>query len=290
MDYETIKWERADGFGVITLNRPERLNALSVQLMEEVAHLQNEILKDNEIKVAIITGSPRPDGRPCFCAGADLKDDALGTPRSEYHGFRGPLYREQDHIFPENTCAGRLWSKRPQLTSPLLTNLIWSPKIWIAAIDGVATAGGIELALCCDIILVSETAQITDTHIKNLHIGIGGGSVTTNMVRKVGYSKAMEILMLGEWIDGKEALRIGLANRCYPPDELMDGAKEMARKIAGMDPAAIAITKLSCREVYDWNFNQVWDHSQEYLRWQFFEPNKNLTLQSASQEWEKRER
>lgn len=290
MKYETIKFEREDGFAVITLNRPHRLNALSVQLMEEVMDAQNEILKDKEIKAYIITGSPRPDGRPCFSAGADLHDDAQGTPRSKYPSFKGPMSIEQDELFPENTCAGRLWAKRPRLTTPALTNMMWSPKISIAAIDGVATAGGIEVALCCDIILVSETAQITDHHIKNLHIGIGGGSVTTGMTRRVGYSKALEILMLGEFIDGKEALRIGLANRCYSPDKLMAGAKDMARKIAGMDPAAIAITKLSCREVFDWNLNQVWDSSQEYLRWQFYEPNKDLTLQSITQEWEKKKK
>ncbi len=290
MKYETIKFKREDGFAVITLNRPHRLNALSIQLLDELCDAQNEIFKDKDLKAYIITGSPRQDGRPCFCAGVDLKDGAQGNKNWEYPGFRGPLYVEQDHLFPENTCAGRLWAKRPQLTSPLLTNMIWSPKISIAAIDGVATAGGLELALACDIILVSETAQITDSHVKNLHSGIGAGSVTTSMVRRVGYSKALEILMLGEFMDGKEAHRIGLANRCYAPDRLLAGAKEMAKKIAGMDSAAIAITKLSCREVFDWNLNHVWDHSQEYLKWQFFDPNKDLSLLSAIQEWDQRKK
>ncbi|MFA5064672.1 MAG: enoyl-CoA hydratase/isomerase family protein [Dehalococcoidia bacterium] len=290
MKYETIKFEREDGFAVITLNRPHRLNALSIPLLDELCDAQNEIFKDKDLKAYIITGAPRQDGRPCFSAGVDLKDGAQGNKQWEYPGFRGPLYVEQDHIFPENTCAGRLWAKRPQLTSPLLTNMIWSPKISIAAIDGVATAGGLELALACDIILVSETAKITDSHVKNLHSGIGAGSVTTSMVRRVGYSKALEILMLGEFMDGKEAHRIGLANRCYAPDQLLAGAKEMAKKIAGMDFAAVAVTKLSCREVFDWNLNQVWDHSQEHLKWQFFDPTKDLSLLSAIQEWDQRKK
>ncbi len=290
MKYETIKYEKEDGFVVITLNRPERLNAMNVQLMKEFDHAHHEILKDDEVKAWIVTGAPRTDGRPCFSAGADLKDDASGIKRWEFPEHRGPFYLEEDQLFPTNTCAGRLWAKRPTLESPMFLNLVWSPKISIAAVDGVATAGGIELALVCDIILVSETALITDSHVKNLHIGIGGGSVTTTLTRRVGYAKALELCLLGEFIDGKEALRIGFANRCYPPDKLMDGAKEMARTIAGMDPAAVQITKLTCRSVFDWNYNQTWDYSQELLRWQYFEPDKDWTLQNITTQWGKRER
>jgi len=79
MEYETIKYEKEDGFVVITLNRPERLNALNHQLLQDLSHAHREILKDKEVNAWIVTGSPRPDGRPCFSAGADLKTTLRGN-------------------------------------------------------------------------------------------------------------------------------------------------------------------------------------------------------------------
>jgi enoyl-CoA hydratase/carnithine racemase len=290
MKYETIKYEKEDGFVVITLNRPERMNAMNRQLFQELDHAHHEILKDDKVIAWIVTGAPRPDGRPCFSAGADLKDDAAGTPRWESPDLKGPFFIEEDQMFPVNTAAGRLWAKRPRLmTMPVFTNIAWSPKISIAAVDGVATAGGIELALVCDIILASETAQFTDSHVKNLKSAIGGASVTTTLTRRVGYSKALELCILGDFIDGNEAYRIGLANRVYPPDKLMDGAKEMARKIAGMRPAALHLTKLSCRSVFDANYNQTWNYGDELLRWNRLDPTW-AGLKGVTQDWEKRKR
>jgi enoyl-CoA hydratase/carnithine racemase len=291
MKYETIKFEKEDGFAIITLDRPERMNALNTQLKKELFHAHHEILKDDKVITWILTGAPRPDGRPCFCAGADLKDDAAGTPRWDYSPeYKGPFYVEEDDMFPVNTAAGRLWAKRPRMMiSPINTNIFWSPKISIAAVDGVATAGGIELALVCDIILASETAQFTDSHVKNLKSAIGGASVTTSLTRRVGYSKALELCILGDFIDGNEAYRIGLANRVYPPDKLMEGAKEMARKIAGMRPAALHLTKLSCRSVFDWNFYQAWNYGDELLKWNRLDPTW-AGLQGVTKHWEKRKR
>ena len=290
MKYETIKYEKEDGFVLITMNRPERLNAMNAQLFEELDHAHHEILKDDKVIAWIVTGAPRPDGRPCFSAGADLKDDAKGVRRWDSPGFKGPVFMEEDDMFPVNTAAGRLWAKRPRLMAmPLFINIAWSPKISIAAVDGVATAGGIELALVCDIILASETAQITDSHVKNLKSAIGGASVTTTLTRRVGYSKALELCILGDFIDGNEAYRIGLANRVYPPDKLMAGAKEMARKIASMRPAALHLTKLSCRSVFDANYNQTWNYGDELLKWNRLDPTWQ-GLQGVTKQWEKRKK
>ena len=81
MNFETLKYEKEDGFVVVTMNRPERLNAMSRKLMEEFDLAFHEVLRDKDVKCWIITGAPRPDGRPCFSAGGDLKDDAAGIPR-----------------------------------------------------------------------------------------------------------------------------------------------------------------------------------------------------------------
>jgi enoyl-CoA hydratase len=289
MDYETLKYEKEGNFVVITMNRPDRLNAMNRQFFKEFSHAHSEILKDKEVNAWILTGAPRPDGRPCFSAGADLKDDAAGEKRYEYPEFKGPYYIEEDEFFPMNTPAGRLWAKRPRLPAPIFLNVAWSPKISIAAIDGIAIAFGLELALVCDIILVAETARISDTHVKNLQFAIGGASVTTSLARKVGYSKAMELLTTGDWIDGKEALRIGFANQCYPSDKLLDEAKAMAKRIADMRPGALHMTKLSCRSVMEMGYNEAWTYGEEILRWGELDPEW-VGLQKVTQEWEKRER
>lgn len=290
MQFDTLKYEKDDdGFVLVTLNRPERLNAFSRQLNEEMDLAIHQVLKDDEVKVLIITGAPRPDGRPCFSAGGDLKDDAAGIPRWDYPDHVGPLQREEDKFFPANTPAGRLWYKRPRITAPKYTNLLWSPKISIAAVDGIATAGGIELALACDILLASETAQFTDSHVKNLKIAIGKGSVTTGLARRIGYAKALELCLLGEFIDGTEAHRIGLANKVFPPGELLDGAKDMARKIAGMRQEAVQVTKLACRAAEDTSLNESWAYADELLDAMTADVGYQ-GLQGVTQEWAKRDR
>ena len=287
MEFETLTFEKADGYAVVTLNRPERLNAFSRKMNEEMDLAIHEVLKDDDIKCWIITGAPRPDGRPCFSAGGDLKDDTAGVPRWDYPDHVGPLQREEEKLFPANTPAGRLWYKRPRITAPKYTNLLWSPKISIAAVDGIATAGGIELALACDVLLASETAQFTDSHVKNLKIAIGKGSVTTGLARRIGYNKALEMCLLGEFIDGKQAYEMGLANRVFAPEDLLDGAREMATKIAGMRPEAVQVTKLACRAAEDQSLNDSWAYADELLDSMVADPGYQ-GLQGVTQEWAKR--
>lgn len=289
MQFETLKYEKEDGFVVVTLNRPQRLNAFNNKAWEEFGLAFHQVLRDKDVRCWIITGTPRLDGRPCFSAGADLKDDAAGIPRWECPDQMGPLFIEEEKLFHPSTPAGRLWYKRPRLMWAHFANMLWSPKISIAAVDGVATAGGIELALSCDIIMASETAQFFDSHVKNLRIAIGKGSVTTGLTKRVGYNKALEICILGEPIDGNEAYRIGLANRVCPPDKLIDEAKEMAKKIAGMRPEAVQVTKLACRSAADRDLNQSWAYADELLDCMLRDPEYE-GLTGVTQVWEKRKR
>ncbi len=290
MEFETLKYEKhVDGYAVLTLNRPERLNAFNRKLNEEIGLAVHEILKDDEVRCFIITGAPRPDGRPCFSAGGDLKDDMLGVPRWDYPDHVGPLQRQEDKLFKANTPAGRLWFKRPRLIAPKYTNLLWAPKISIAAVDGVATAGGLELALACDIIIASETAQFTDSHVKNLKIAIGKGSVTTGLARRVGYNKALELCLLGEFIDGREAHRIGLANRVTAPGRMMEEARAMAGRIAGMRQEAVQVTKLACRSAEDSDLNGAWETADELLEWMTADPAYK-GLKEVTSEWSRRDR
>jgi len=251
MSYETILYEKEAGFCLITLNRPKSLNALNIKMWAELENAVDEIDKDPEIKASIFTGAPRPDGRPCFCAGLDLKEAA------------GYTVEGQIPTTPSTpsspSLVTSLWTQRqPKLAAiRAFEKIVWSPKISIAAIDGVCTAGGIELALSCDIILVSETAQISDMHVKNLG-WIGGAAGTPNMAWRVGVAKAIELCCTGDVIDGKEAHRIGLANKVFPPDKMLDSAKELARKIAQGRLAAIIMTKATCRSVEDMDRISSW--------------------------------
>ncbi len=257
MLYETIKYENEDGFCLITLNRPKALNSLNLQMWQDLENALDEIEKDNEIKVFVFTGAPRPDGRGCFCTGLDLKEAA----RYMVEG-QPPATPSITSTPSRPSLVTSLWAQRQPKLAMVKTfeRIAWSPKISIAAIDGVCTAGGTELALSCDIILVSETAQISDMHVKNLG-WIGGAGGSTNMAWRVGVSKAVELCCTGDVIDGKEAHRIGFANQVFPPDKLLDGAKELARKIGGMRLAALTMTKATCRAVQDMDRRSSWHYS-----------------------------
>lgn len=250
MPYETIKYEKEDGFCVITLNRPKSLNALSIKMWQELSDILNVIDNDDDIRAFIFTGSPRPDGRPCFCAGADLKEMAGYTSDGVLEGS----VEEAPANVTLNKPSGvkNFWNLRqPKPTMvPAFEKITWSPKISIAAIDGVCTAGGTEMALACDLVVASETAQISDMHVKNLG-WIGGAGGTANMAWRVGVSKAIELCCTGDIIDGKEAHRIGFANQVWSPDQYLGKAKEMARKIGSMRLAAVIMTKATIRSVQD---------------------------------------
>jgi enoyl-CoA hydratase/carnithine racemase len=250
MDFQNIIWQREGNIGVITLNRPKSLNALSAPLFQELETLITDISKDESIGAFIVTGSPRPDGRPCFSAGADLKQPPPPEPRSTEQIVFDTLYA----MSTRKNATGLAGS------AVALDDLGRIPKISIAAIDGVCTAGGLELALGCDIILVAETAQISDLHLRNLGL-IGGAASCTRLARRVGVSKAIELCCTCDIIDGREAHRIGFANQVFPPGKLMDGAKEMARKIASMRPVSVAMVKATCNAVYDMDYNMSYRYA-----------------------------
>ena len=245
MPYEAIKYEKGEGHGVITLNRPERMNAIGKQMVTEIGQVIDEISQGNEVNVLVITGAPRPDGRPCFCAGADLKD-------IREKGFLPPLgllTAMQAIVNGERKGDGAFWDI-----------LARCPKITMAAIDGVCSAGGLELALACDLIVVSETAQIGDLHMKNMG-GIGGAAVTANLSRRVGVAKAIELICTSDFIDGREAHRINFANQVFPPDKMLDGARSLAKKIGNMRPEATALVKVCCNSIYSMDYRTAWRYA-----------------------------
>ncbi len=235
---EGLIYEEEEGIGLITLNRPERLNALSIPLQKGLDELLDELENRDEVRCVIITGAPRRDGRPCFSAGADIKEmkergGASLRLAKIGKGLEGALWASmRDNVEGEDSQGTLTLSRVYRFAKPL-----------IAAIDGICTAGGHELALCCDLRIVAETAQISDMHMKNLG-RLGGGGIQTRLPQCVGLAKAKEILWTGLPFDGKEAYRIGWANQVCPSGELIETAKKLARIIASMNPLGLRVSKL----------------------------------------------
>jgi len=196
MSYEVIIYEKEDAIAIVTLNRPAKRNALSLQLVRELSQAFKEMENDDSIKVVIITGSP-----DCFSSGADLTE----TPQS------AEVIRERRGVYAQ------------------IRNF---EKPTIAVIGGWCLAGGLEIAMSCDIRIASETAKIGERHIQ---IGtIGGGGSLALLPRLVGVAKAKELAFTGDPIDGKEAFRIGLVNDVFPQEVCFGKAMELARRIAEM--------------------------------------------------------
>lgn len=214
MTYETLIHEKKDGLGIVTLHRPDRLNAINATLLQELELVFMEIAADEEVKAVILTGGPK-----AFCAGADIKEVAAAA-------VPGPI---------------------PMLGSYDVFNQIERlDKVVIAAVCGYAVGGGCELAMACDLRIASTTAQFGQPEVKLGAIPLGGG--TQRLPRLIGPTKAKELLFTGEFIDAKEALRLGLVNRVVPPESLLDEAKQMARSMTELPPLAVRGIK-SCVNV-----------------------------------------
>jgi enoyl-CoA hydratase len=215
--YETVLVEREDAVGVITLNRPKALNALSGQLLRELAAAVDELEKDDAIGCILVTGSEK-----AFAAGADIKEM---QPRGYIDVFTSDLF---------TVDAERLASCR---------------KPTLAAVAGYALGGGCELAMMCDTIIAADNAKFGQPEITIGTIaGIGG---TQRLTRAVGKAVAMDVFLTGRMIDAAEAKALGLVSRVVAPDRLMEEARKMAKAIASMSRPAAMLTKESINRAFE---------------------------------------
>jgi len=212
MDYETLLYVKEEGIAIVTMNRPDRLNALSFKLKKELGDVFDEMEQDEDVKVVILTGGPK-----AFSAGADIKERAAAQ-MSQPESF---FERRKSHAF---------FCKIEDFQKPV-----------IAAISGVAVGGGCELTLVCDLRIASETARFGVPEVKIGVIPAAGG--TQRLPRIIGITRAKELLYTGDFIDAQEAYRLGLVNRVVPVEKLMDAAREMARKLMNNPPLSIRFTK-----------------------------------------------
>ncbi len=232
MSYETLIFEKDRGVAHIVLSRPHRLNAMNLQMQNELWDAVEAAEKDDEVHIIVFSGAPRPDGRGNFSAGVDVKEKAVTVdPATTREGLAEYV---RSIMMPE------LIFQPPLLALCSRLETMQTPSI--AAIDGVCTAGGLELALACDIRYSAETARISDLHIKNLG-HIGGGGVSVRLARTVGPAWAKQIMFTGAPVEPATARRIGLVNEVFPTEELLPSVLERARLMAERRPEALAMAK-----------------------------------------------
>ena len=210
MAYQTLLFEIKDGVAFVTVNRPDKLNALNDQVVAELGDAAERIATDDAIKGAILTGA----GPKAFVAGADIGDLAKQGP---FDGKARAL-RGQGVLRRLETCG----------------------KPVIAAVNGFALGGGCELAMACHLRIASESAKFGQPEVK-LGIAPGYGG-TQRLPRLVGKGRAIQLILTGEMIDAAEAFRIGLVNRVVPADQLLAEAEKLLRGILSMGPLAVRLS------------------------------------------------
>ena len=215
MTYECLIHEVKDGIATLTLNRPERLNALGGTLRDDLHDAITRSAADPDVRVMIVTGAGKG-----FCAGGDVK--AMNEAKES----------QRERPLLEKIAPGR---------DRTLLAMRDAPQPIIAAVNGAAAGAGMNLALGCDIRLASTAAKFSQAFVKRgLHPDWGG---TYFLPRVVGMAKACELIFTGAVIDAAEALRLGIVSQVLPPEELLPAAQALARAIADGPPIAIRLAK-----------------------------------------------
>ncbi|HLL46223.1 MAG TPA: enoyl-CoA hydratase-related protein [Longimicrobiaceae bacterium] len=214
MSPETILVDADGGVAVVTVNRPDKRNALNSQVRSEVVAALDALRGDDSVRVVVFTGA----GDKAFVAGADIGEFAQRTPLEQREAMTGRRVFDEIAAFPKPT---------------------------IAMINGFCLGGGCELALACDVRVASDAARLGQPEI-NLGIIPGGGG-TQRLPRVVGTGQAMRLILSGEIVDAAEALRIGLVDVVHPAAELRERTLEFARGMAAKSPVALRMAKAAVR-------------------------------------------
>ncbi len=231
MDYQGLTYANKDNIGIITLNRPERLNPLSAATNTSIQHIVDELESDQDTRVLVITGAGR-----AFSAGADVTELAASVDSG----------RPGMDIGLSSTPISYISDLR-RLNQPV-----------IAAINGLTAGMALSVALACDIRIAAASAQFIAAWIRRGFIPDAGG--TFLMPRAIGMGKALEMALTGDAMDAAEALRVGFVNRVVPDDELMPTAMELAQRLAAGPPLAIARAKKALYHAQDMSLEGAVDH------------------------------
>lgn len=211
-----------DGFAVVTLNRPQAMNALSRALMSDLAEAIDALSANDAVRVIVLTGAGR-----AFSAGLDLKEIGAGE------GSLGSGKPAGDPVAAIDRC----------------------PKPVIGAINGAAVTGGFELALACDVLLASSAARFADTHAR---IGVSPGwGLSQRLSRAIGPYRAREVSFTGNWVSAEQAAAWGFVNRVVAPEALMDTARALARDMLGTLPEMLLRYKAVINDGYRVPFGEA---------------------------------
>lgn len=221
MEFQNLIYEKSDHIAIITLDNPEKLNAMTGAMLASFSRAIELVRHDDDVRVLVLTGAGRG-----FCTGADtemLIALAMGTPV--------PGAVEQESWRKSLEPIGWFGVEVSQLEKPT-----------IAAINGPAVGGGFALAMACDLRIIADDATFGMASTHRYALPPEGG-ITYTLPRIVGLTKACELLLTGDLVDGAEAERIGLVNRAVPREKVLEAAMELAAKIAGNGPIGMALTK-----------------------------------------------
>jgi 2-(1,2-epoxy-1,2-dihydrophenyl)acetyl-CoA isomerase len=226
---EHIRTRIENGVGFITIDRPARFNSLDVRTAQDLRRAGLALARDVQVRVVVLSGS-----NGVFCSGADLKYIRSGGDRDDL-GYLSPEARETPAGF------GERFKQILEYLHSTIAEIRRAPKPFIAAVDGMAAAGGFGLAMCCDLVVASDRATFEWAYSKT---GLTGAESSTFMLpRLVGFHRAMELVLLNPRLDASRALELGLINRVYPTTTFDDCVRQMAETVAAGPPAACAVAK-----------------------------------------------
>ena len=225
MTESAVLFDRHENIGIVTLNIPKRLNAINLNLSTELISILRELRADKSVRCVILTGAGK-----AFCAGEDLKDTSAGK-------------------------TFEVWEREVEALQEIQRAVMNLGKPLIAAVRGAAVGGGCEFAMSCDIRIASEDAffGFPETDV-GMTVTTAGTKLLTHLV---GLGKAKELVFTAEFIDAREAERIGLVNKVVPEISLMDNAINMGRKIAGHSPLALKLSRAAIEQGLSANFDQT---------------------------------
>lgn len=216
MEYDTIIYELKGNLGFVSINRPDRLNALNNQVIDEIMNVLVDIKSDDQVRAIVLTGS----GEKAFVAGADI-----------------------DEVMNVGIKDGLDFSRRGQEMTKKLEEL---GKPSIAAVNGLALGGGCELALACTFRILTENAKLG---LPELNLGvIPGFGGTQRLARTIGKSRALWVMLTGDMLNADQALQMGLANLVVKQEELIDASMNVASKIAQKAPLAVRMAMMAVNQ------------------------------------------
>lgn len=223
-----IRIDRHGAVGVLTIARRARFNSLDVETAQDLRKAGLQLARDREVRAVVLRGEGG-----VFCSGADLKYIANG-------GDDGVAYLSPE-ARPVKAGYGKVFKQILEYIHSTISEIRRAPKPFVAAVDGPTAAGGLGIAMACDLVIAADRATFEWAYFKT---GLTGAESTTFMLpRLVGFHKAMELVLLGERLTAAEAQSVGLVNRVVPHAELDERALEMARRLAEAPTAAVGVAK-----------------------------------------------